>query len=50
MDLTPYQQKKIAILGYGLEGKSTHEFLLNHGILPQQISILDQSTDENYLQ
>lgn len=50
MNLSHYQQKKIAILGYGREGQSTFRFLLNHGILEKQITILDKTRNENYLQ
>ncbi len=33
----------IAILWYGLEGRSTHNFLLKHGIDNEQITILDKN-------
>lgn len=41
--------KKILILGYGVEGKATHEFLKKH--VPDSIvGIADSQTDKNYLQ
>lgn len=46
MDLTSYQDKKIAILGFGREGKSTLQFLLRHGISPHHITILDKNQVE----
>jgi len=36
-----FQNKKIAILGYGREGKSSLQFLLKIGISPRNITILD---------
>lgn len=36
-----FQNKKIAILWYGREGKSSLQFLLKIGILPKNITILD---------
>ncbi|MDR2541322.1 MAG: hypothetical protein LBD11_06255 [Candidatus Peribacteria bacterium] len=50
MNLKEYQHKKIAILGYGTEGKSTFNFLLKNGISENQITLLDKTLDENYLQ
>lgn len=41
-----YKNKKVAILGYGLEGKDAEEFLKGKGA---KITILDQKDDENYL-
>ncbi|GHW02442.1 UDP-N-acetylmuramoylalanine--D-glutamate ligase [candidate division SR1 bacterium] len=46
MNLSKYQSSKIAILGFGREGKSTLNFLLKHGISPIQITILDQKEIE----
>lgn len=36
-----FKNKKIAILGYGREGKSSLQFLLKIGISPKNITILD---------
>lgn len=41
-----YADKKIAILGYGLEGKDAEKFLKRSGA---NTTILDQKTDKNYL-
>jgi len=41
MDFEKFQNKKIAILGYGREGKSSLKFLLKIGIPPSNITILD---------
>ncbi|MFA7298407.1 MAG: UDP-N-acetylmuramoyl-L-alanine--D-glutamate ligase [Candidatus Absconditabacterales bacterium] len=38
-----FQNKKIAILGYGREGKSSLQFLLKIGIFPKNITILDEA-------
>lgn len=42
MNLQQIWTGPIAILGYGLEGKSSYQFLLAHGISPERITILDQ--------
>lgn len=39
--------KKIAILWYWLEGKSTLQFFLNHKIEPKNITILDKNSEIN---
>ncbi|MCX6823938.1 MAG: UDP-N-acetylmuramoyl-L-alanine--D-glutamate ligase [candidate division SR1 bacterium] len=36
-----FKNKKIAILGYGKEGKSSLHFLIKIGVLPRDITILD---------
>lgn len=41
---------KIAILWYGKEWKSTHEFLLKTWVLDEDITILDRNLDKNYLE
>lgn len=41
MDFSKFQNKKIAVLGYGREGKSSLQFLLKIGVLPKNITILD---------
>lgn len=41
-----YKNKKVAILGYGLEGQDAEKFLKSQGA---EISILDKKFDENYL-
>ncbi len=41
MGFESFQNKKIAILGYGREGKSSLQFLLKIGISPRNITILD---------
>ena len=41
-----YKNKKIAILGYGLEGQDAEKFFLKMGLTP---TILDQKDDPNYL-
>lgn len=41
MSFEKFQNKKIAILGYGREGKSSLQFLLKIGISPKDITILD---------
>lgn len=46
MQISQLQGKKIAILGFGLEGQSTLKFLLGHNIKPEDISILDQNDIE----
>ncbi len=40
-----YQNKKLAILGFGVEGKSTAQFLLKLGF---NFDIIDQDTDAVY--
>jgi UDP-N-acetylmuramoylalanine--D-glutamate ligase len=44
--LERYNNEKIAILGFGVEGKATFEYLLKHGI---KADILDKKDDPNYL-
>ncbi len=44
--MNKYQNQKIAILGYGLEGQDAEEYFLSLGIHP---TILDQKDDPNYL-
>jgi UDP-N-acetylmuramoylalanine--D-glutamate ligase len=46
MEFPELVDKKIAILGYGREGKSTLAFLLKHGVREDQITILDKSMDD----
>lgn len=46
MDFSKYQGKKIAILGFWREGKSTLKFLLNNGIPSNTITILDKNQVE----
>lgn len=41
-----YTNKKIAILGYGIEGQDVEKFLLSKGA---DVTILDQKFDEKYL-
>lgn len=41
MDFEKFQNKKIAILWYGREGKSSLQFLLKIGVSPRNITILD---------
>jgi UDP-N-acetylmuramoylalanine--D-glutamate ligase len=41
-----YKNKKIAVLGYGLEGQDAEKFLLKRGAV---VTILDQKDDPNYL-
>jgi hypothetical protein len=36
-----FQNKKIAVLGYGREGKSSLQFLLKIGVPTRNITILD---------
>ena len=43
MQFPQFQDKKIAILGYGREWKSTLNFLLHHGVMKNQITILDKN-------
>ncbi len=43
MQISELQDKKIAILGFGLEGQSTLKFLLNNGINKEVITLLDQN-------
>lgn len=42
-----YKGKKIAILGYGVEGQATHEYLLKHGL---KADVLDEQNASDYLQ
>ncbi|MDD5213752.1 MAG: UDP-N-acetylmuramoyl-L-alanine--D-glutamate ligase [Candidatus Gracilibacteria bacterium] len=42
MKITDLENKKIAILGFGKEGKSSLNFLLKNGILKENITILDK--------
>lgn len=44
-----FQNKKIAILWYGKEGKSTLNFLLDIGILVENITILDGAKKNDWL-
>lgn len=44
--LASYAGKKIAILGYGIEGKDAYKYLKSKGA---KITILDQKDDPNYL-
>lgn len=41
-----FKSKKVAVLGYGLEGKDAESFLKKQGA---QVAILDQKFDKNYL-
>lgn len=41
MDIKQFDGKAIAILGFWLEGKSTLNFLLNHGFAFKNLSVLD---------
>ena len=41
MDFQDFKNKRIAILWYGREGKSTLQFLLKIGVSPKDITILD---------
>lgn len=41
-----YKNKKIAIIGYGIEGKDAEKFLKSKGA---KVTILDQNIDANYL-
>lgn len=47
MDFSILLNKKIWILWYGKEWKSTLNFLLKHNVQPQDITILDKKTVEN---
>lgn len=40
-DFSKFQNKKIAVLGYGREGKSSLQFLLKIGVQPKNVTILD---------
>lgn len=42
-----FKDKKVAIIGLGLEGKASVEYLTKHGA---KVTVLDQKDDENYLQ
>jgi len=44
-----FHNKKIAILWYGREGKSSVQFFLNIGILPRNITILDSAKQIEWL-
>lgn len=44
--LTNYAGKKVAIIGYGIEGKDAEKFLKDRGSI---ITILDQKNNPNYL-
>ncbi|QQG41167.1 MAG: UDP-N-acetylmuramoyl-L-alanine--D-glutamate ligase [Candidatus Woesebacteria bacterium] len=44
--MNKYINKKVAILGYGLEGQDAEKYFINLGINP---TILDQKDDPNYL-
>jgi UDP-N-acetylmuramoylalanine-D-glutamate ligase len=46
MEFPEFQNKKIAILGYGREGKSTLNFLLEQGVDKHQITLLDKNSVE----
>lgn len=41
-----YKNKKVAILGYGVEGRDAEEFLISRGAV---VTILDQKDNPNYL-
>jgi len=41
-----YLEKKVAILGYGMEGQDAEKFLIKKGAI---VTILDQKRDDNYL-
>lgn len=41
-----YKNKKVAILGYGIEGQDAEKYLKSQGA---EITILDKKNDENYL-
>lgn len=45
--LEKYKGKKLAILGYGVEGQASHNYLRDHGL---KAEVLDQSNDTAYLQ
>ena len=49
MRIEALRNKKIIILGFGVEGKSTYEFL-NHYFPNQEIAIADQKDGKNYLE
>lgn len=49
IDFSKFRNKKIAILWYGREGKSTFKFLLNIGIDPKNITILDGAKQIEWL-
>lgn len=42
-----YKGKRIAILGYGVEGRATHEYLQKHGL---NADVLDEQNASDYLQ
>lgn len=44
--LEKYKDKKIAILGYGVEGTASLEYLVKHGL---KADILDKKDDQDYL-
>ena len=41
-----YKNKKVAILGYGIEGQDAERYLMTQGA---EIAVLDKKFDENYL-
>jgi len=41
-----YKNKRIAVLGYGIEGQATHDYLSNHGLAA---TILDKNDNPDYL-
>jgi len=45
--LEKYKGKKLAILGYGLEGQATHNYLSSHGV---SADVLDEKNSSDYLQ
>lgn len=49
MDFEKFENKKIAILWYGREGKSTLNFLLKIWIFPKNITILDGAKEIEWL-
>jgi len=46
-NIDKYKGKKIAILGYGVEGQTTHEYLQKHGL---KADVLDEKNVSDYLQ
>ena len=45
IDFTDLRDKNIAILGFGLEGKSTLRFLMDQKVSFRNITILDTNKD-----
>lgn len=45
LDFTDLRDKNIAILGFGLEGKSTLRFLMDQKVSFRNITILDTNKD-----